>query len=212
MNGWPRVCFTNEIKITSDQPTWRKQKTAGVLFQTDMEAFEASRLKSLALILFGFVVFAYATDRPKQVSDCQNRQKDSFHDFAALDLHEEYIPFKRYEGKVVLVVNVATFWDYTMQYLDMNALLREHGGDSDCSLEILGFPCNQFGKQEPGKNSEILHGLKYVRPGNGYQPNFPLFKKRYVNGKNEDKIFTFLKVSYFHQELNAGKLKWIDTG
>jgi len=82
-----------------------------------------------------------------------------------------------------------------MQYLDLNALLREHGGDSECSLQILGFPCNQFGKQEPGKNSEILNGLKYVRPGNGYQPNFPLFKKRDVNGKNEDKIFKFLKAS-----------------
>ena len=82
----------------------------------------------------------------------------------------------------------------------MNALLREHGGDSECSLQILGFPCNQFGKQEPGRNSEILNGLKYVRPGNGFEPIFPLFKKRDVNGKDEDKVFKYLKVSYSKSE------------
>ena len=49
--------------------------------------------------------------------------------------------------------------------------------------------------QEPGANSkEILNGLKCVRPGNGFQPNFPLFQKIQVNGKDEDQIYTYLKV------------------
>lgn len=60
---------------------------------------------------------------------------------------------------------------------------------------LLGFPCNQFGKQEPGKNSEILSGIKYVRPGGGFVPNFQLFEKGDVNGEKEQKIFTFLKNS-----------------
>lgn len=58
---------------------------------------------------------------------------------------------------------------------------------------MLGFPCNQFGLQEPGKNSEILKILQHVRPGNGFVPNFPLFEKIEVNGNSEHPLFTFLK-------------------
>ncbi|EHB06922.1 Glutathione peroxidase 3 [Heterocephalus glaber] len=61
-------------------------------------------------------------------------------------------------------------------------------------LVVLGFPCNQFGKQEPGENSEILPSLKYVRPGRGFVPNFQLFEKGDVNGEKEQKFYTFLKV------------------
>lgn len=60
----------------------------------------------------------------------------------------------------------------------------------------MGFPCNQFGLQEPAENKyELLNGLKYVRPGYGFEPKFPLFEKRDVNGKNESKIYTLFKVS-----------------
>uniref|UniRef100_A0A670ZEV5 Glutathione peroxidase n=1 Tax=Pseudonaja textilis TaxID=8673 RepID=A0A670ZEV5_PSETE len=74
----------------------------------------------------------------------------------------------------------------------MNALQNSLRTDR---LVILGFPCNQFGKQEPGQNSEILQGIKYVRPGGGYVPNFQLFQKGDVNGENEQQIYTFLKNS-----------------
>lgn len=60
-------------------------------------------------------------------------------------------------------------------------------------MTILGFPCNQFGKQEPGGNEEILPLLKFVRPGKGFVPNFRLFEKGDVNGENEQGVFTFLK-------------------
>jgi glutathione peroxidase-family protein len=83
-----------------------------------------------------------------------------------------------------------------MQYLQLNVLIDE--SNSSCPLEIIGFPCNQFGLQEPGENEyEILNGLKYVRPGHGYMPNFPLVEKRDVNGEKQDEIFTFLKVSTY---------------
>ncbi|KAM3613332.1 uncharacterized protein V6R79_024395 [Siganus canaliculatus] len=62
-------------------------------------------------------------------------------------------------------------------------------------LTILGFPCNQFGKQEPGQKHEILPGIKHVRPGNGFVPNFLLFEKGDVNGRKEQGLFTFLKSS-----------------
>lgn len=79
-----------------------------------------------------------------------------------------------------------------MQYLELNALQEELGSNG---LVILGFPCNQFGLQEPGSNEEIPLGLKYIRPGKGFTPNFQLFEKGDVNGRKEQKVFTFLKNS-----------------
>uniref|UniRef100_A0A670I4V9 Glutathione peroxidase n=1 Tax=Podarcis muralis TaxID=64176 RepID=A0A670I4V9_PODMU len=60
-------------------------------------------------------------------------------------------------------------------------------------LTVLAFPCNQFGHQENATNEEILNSLKYVRPGNGYEPNFSVFEKCEVNGENAHPLFKFLK-------------------
>lgn len=73
----------------------------------------------------------------------------------------------------------------------MNDLVRKYGDQLVC----LGFPCNQFGHQEGGNNTEILNCLKHVRPGNGFVPNFDLSVKVQVNGSDEDPLFTFLKAS-----------------
>lgn len=69
----------------------------------------------------------------------------------------------------------------------MNELQKLEG------VTVLAFPCNQFGLQEPGKNSEILNILREVRPGNQYVPNFNVFEKLDVNGENEHPLFTFMK-------------------
>lgn len=77
-------------------------------------------------------------------------------------------------------------------------VLKDRFSNGTCDFEILAFPCHQFGREEPGKNEyEVLNGLKYVRPGYGYVPNFPLFNKSDVNGVNESGIYTFLKVRQF---------------
>ncbi|KAK1799964.1 hypothetical protein P4O66_006477 [Electrophorus voltai] len=68
-----------------------------------------------------------------------------------------------------------------------------HSRYSDKGLVVLGVPCNQFGHQENGKNEEILNCLKYVRPGNGFEPHFPLLEKVEVNGKDAHPLFVFLK-------------------
>lgn len=74
----------------------------------------------------------------------------------------------------------------------MNALQKTYGKN----FQIIGIPSNQFGKQEPGRNgTEILNTLKHVRPGDGFEPIFPLVLKRDVNGKDEDPLYTFLKAS-----------------
>lgn len=87
---------------------------------------------------------------------------------------------------------------------------------------ILGFPCNLFQLQEPGKNaSEILAVLKYIRPGDGFVPNFDMFAKSEVNGDNENPIYTFLKGrcpppvlgfqpkrKLFYDPLHADDIRW----
>ncbi|XP_054288906.1 epididymal secretory glutathione peroxidase-like [Macrosteles quadrilineatus] len=73
----------------------------------------------------------------------------------------------------------------------MNALQSKFQND----LVVLGFPCNQFGLQEPGANAtEIMNGINHVRPGNNFQPNFQMFAKIDVNGENEHPLFTYLKL------------------
>uniref|UniRef100_A0A8C8A9H3 Glutathione peroxidase n=1 Tax=Otus sunia TaxID=257818 RepID=A0A8C8A9H3_9STRI len=73
---------------------------------------------------------------------------------------------------------------------ELNALQNELG---PYGLVVLGFPSNQFGKQEPGQNSEILPALKYVRPGGGFVPNFQLFQKGDVNGAKDDALSPLLQ-------------------
>ena len=74
----------------------------------------------------------------------------------------------------------------------MNELLRNFSGSP---ISILGFPCNQFGYQEPAANeTELLNGLKYVRPGSGYVPSFDIAAKGDVNGANEMLLYKYLKV------------------
>ncbi|KAL0623412.1 Glutathione peroxidase 6 [Plecturocebus cupreus] len=132
------------------------------------------QFQTSCLVPLFLVSFAQQTLKPEDRKvDCDTNVPGSICEYGALTLSgEEYGPFKRFAGKPVLSVNEE---------------LKSLG------IIVLGFPCNQFGKQEPGANSEILLGLKYVRPGSGFVPNFQLFEKGDVNGEKEQKVFTFLK-------------------
>nr|XP_004670877.2 epididymal secretory glutathione peroxidase [Jaculus jaculus] len=142
----------------------------------------------------------------KTKMECYKDVKGTIYDYEAISLDgKERIQFKQFTGKFILFVNVATYCDLTAQYLDLNTLQEEL---KVFSFVVLGFPCNQFGKQEPGENSEILPGLKYVRPGEDYVPNFQLFAKGDVNGEKEQGLFTFLKRACPHpSETVADSLK-----
>ncbi|XP_068671643.1 epididymal secretory glutathione peroxidase-like [Montipora foliosa] len=137
-----------------------------------------------------------ASERRKSYSICHKDPSTSFHDFTTTDVGGRNVSLSKLSGHVVLAVNVATFCGFTSQYIDLNALQQELKGSTEdlCGLRIVGFPCNQFGFQEPAENIyELMNGLKYVRPGHGFQPNFLLLEKRDVNGENEDEIYTFFK-------------------
>jgi glutathione peroxidase len=90
-----------------------------------------------------------------------------------------------YRGKVLLIVNVASKCGFTPQYAGLQKLyseLHERG------LEVLGFPCDQFGHQEPGSDSEIRNFCDQ-----SYGVTFPLFAKIEVNGPGQDPLYSFLK-------------------
>lgn len=98
----------------------------------------------------------------------------------------------------------------------MNALAEFY---ADQGFQILGFPCNQFEMLEPGANSEIMNGIRYVRPGDGFEPLMTLFQKTEVNGANEDPLFTFLKSAceatytefysgLFYEPIRIGDIQW----
>uniref|UniRef100_T1L002 Glutathione peroxidase n=2 Tax=Tetranychus urticae TaxID=32264 RepID=T1L002_TETUR len=85
----------------------------------------------------------------------------------------------------------------------MNALLERFGHSS---LAIIGFPCNQFGMQEPGSGAkEILNGIKHVRPGKGFVPDFNLTIKIDVNGADEHPLWSFLKRSCPSTKINFAR-------
>ncbi|HVW91147.1 MAG TPA: glutathione peroxidase [Devosia sp.] len=96
-------------------------------------------------------------------------------------------PLSAYAGKLVLVVNVASKCGFTPQYEGLEKLWRDH---RDEGLVILGFPCNQFGGQEPDTAEEIAEFCSTT-----YQVSFPIFAKIEVNGTNADPLYKFLKSS-----------------
>ena len=109
----------------------------------------------------------------------------NFHQFKATSLQNKEIDMENYKGKVVLVVNTASKCGLTPQYEGLEKLYRDY---KDKGLVILGFPCNQFGKQEPGSEKEIAEGCLI-----NYGVTFPMFSKIEVNGDNTHPIYKYLK-------------------
>ena len=94
-------------------------------------------------------------------------------------------PLSAYAGKVLLIVNTASKCGFTPQYEGLEALHRDYAGKP---FEVLGFPCNQFGKQEPGDAAEIANYCSLT-----YDVTFPVFAKVDVNGGDADTLFVELK-------------------
>ena len=107
------------------------------------------------------------------------------YDFTARSLAGEDVPLKRFEGRVLLIVNTASACGFTPQYRGLEALQREFGPRG---FSVLGFPCNQFGGQEPGDARQIEQFC-----AGKYDVTFPLFEKIDVNGANAHPLYTYLK-------------------
>ncbi|MFW2364955.1 MAG: glutathione peroxidase [Desulforhopalus sp.] len=104
-----------------------------------------------------------------------------------------------YQGKVMLIVNVASKCGFTSQYDGLEKLYKKY---QDKGLAILGFPCNQFGKQEPGTEDQIMEFCRL-----NYGVTFPMFAKIEVNGDNAHPLYVHLKKQR-PGILGSGSIKW----
>ena len=109
------------------------------------------------------------------------------------------IPLAKYDGKVMLIVNVASKCGFTPQYKGLESLYKKY---KDEGLVVLGFPCNQFGGQEPGSEAEIAQFCELH-----YGVTFPIFGKIDVNGSDAHPLFQFLK-SEKAGVLGTEAIKW----
>ncbi len=119
-------------------------------------------------------------------------------DFTAQTLTGEERSLSEYAGRVVLVVNTASKCGFTPQYAGLEKLYEDLRDDG---LVVLGFPCNQFGAQEPGTEDEIGEFCQV-----NYGVSFPMFAKVDVNGDDEHPLFAWLKSE--RTGLLGGRIKW----
>ena len=111
----------------------------------------------------------------------------SMYDFSVKDIHGKTVKLDAYKGTALLIVNTASKCGFTPQYKGLEALYQKLHGKG---LEILGFPCNQFGAQEPGSEAEIESFCEV-----NYGVTFPLFAKVDVNGADAAPLYRHLKAA-----------------
>lgn len=121
------------------------------------------------------------------------------HQFELNSLNGQPINFSKYQGKILVIVNVASKCGFTPQYKDLEDLYAKYKNQG---VEVLGFPCNQFGKQEPGSHGEIQEFCEL-----NYGVSFQMFEKIDVNGKNASPLYEFLKKEA-RGILGSKSIKW----
>jgi len=112
------------------------------------------------------------------------RAAESIYDIPLKDIDGNSTSLKPYQGKVLLIVNVASKCGFTPQYTALEAIYQKY---KDQGLVVLGFPCNQFAHQEPGTDLEIKQFCT-----SKYDVTFPMFDKIEVNGSNRDPLYVIL--------------------
>ena len=109
---------------------------------------------------------------------------DSIYDFEALQMNGQTVPLSQYRGKVLLIVNTASACGFTPQFGGLEELHKQYASQG---LVVLGFPCNQFGGQDPGSNDEIASFCQL-----NYGVSFPMMAKIDVNGADASPLYRWL--------------------
>ena len=123
----------------------------------------------------------------------------SIYDFSVTTLSGQVRPMADFRGQVLLIVNVASACGLTPQYADLQQLYQQY---RERGLQVLGFPCNQFGGQEPGSATEIAQFCQLR-----FAADFPMFAKIEVNGARAEPLFTYLKQQQAGF-LGLGRIHW----
>ena len=123
----------------------------------------------------------------------------TIYDYSFKNAQNEEVSMSQYKDKVLLIVNTASKCGFTKQYEGLEELYQKY---QEQGLEVLGFPCNQFGGQEPGTNEEIQDFCKL-----SFGVKFPVFGKVEVNGKGAHPLFEYLK-NEAPGVLGSKSIKW----
>jgi glutathione peroxidase len=129
----------------------------------------------------------------------QNVAMASIYDFEAQQIGGEHVPLDRFRGQPLLIVNTASACGFTPQFAGLQELHRNYG---ERGLVVLGFPCNQFGSQDPGSNDEIAGFCQ-----TNYGVSFPMMQKIEVNGGNAHPLYRWL-TSEAPGLLGSKAIKW----
>ena len=127
------------------------------------------------------------------------RRRPAYSTFHMKDIDGKDVELSKYKGKVFLIVNTASQCGFTPQYKDLEAIYEKY---KDKGFEILAFPANEFGDQEPGTNEEIKEFCSTK-----YKVSFPLFSKIVVKGKGIDPLYQYLTSKETNPKF-AGEIPW----
>jgi glutathione peroxidase len=120
------------------------------------------------------------------IKKTEKTENMDFYSITVKDINDKDISMKIFRGKKLLIVNTASKCGYTPQYEELELLYKKYGG-SDSNFEIIAFPCNDFGQQEPGTNKEI-----YTFCSEKYGVSFPVMGKISVKGETMNELYKFL--------------------
>ena len=153
------------------------------------------------LLTVAFVSDAQEVGRPPGQASVKKKEaplaQESLYRLSTRTLEGQSVDLGTYTGRVTLVVNVASQCGYTPQYAGLERLYRELKGQR---FTVIGFPCNQFGEQEPGAEADIMRFCTIT-----YNVTFPLSAKIEVNGANRHPLFAWLTAP---ENGFAGDLQW----
>lgn len=147
-------------------------------------------MKAIPLIFLFVYSCLGLKDTESRPEEMNQKSPKSFYEFTMKGIDGKVVPFDKFKGKKVLIVNVASECGFTPQYEDLQELHVQHGD----KVAILGFPANNFGSQEPGSNQEIAAFCK-----NNYGVSFQMFEKISVKGEDMHPLYQWLS----QKELNG---------
>lgn len=146
-------------------------------------------------VLFALLNIVIASDNSSKKN--MGDKMESVYEFTVKDIKGNDLSLSKYKGKVLLIVNVASKCGYTRQYSGLQNIYEKY---KDKGFEILAFPCNDFGGQEPGSNEEIAEFCSV-----NFNVTFPIFDKVKVLGNEKSPLFKFLTDRI---QSNSGDINW----
>jgi glutathione peroxidase len=146
-----------------------------------MKIFNAKTVFLALFLLFSITIIS----KSKEDKKVESKTTSNVYNFKVKKLMGQETTLNEYKGKVLLIVNVASQCGLTPQYTGLQDLYKKFNAKG---FEILGFPCNQFGSQEPGSSKEISEFCSTK-----FSVTFPMFEKIDVNGDNADPLYKYLK-------------------